>query len=163
MTRMIWGRVTFENGSVPTAEVVVELVCRGSPLPVGHLDTHGKFQFHVGNPTPGVLGGGVARVENGCVLQAALAGYRSSQVFVRDPDAFETLEVGTVVLYPITEGGGPTVSTKTLQIPPKAQKAYDNALKELGKQRPNSEKSDSPVGESGCRISPIRGGLEPAG
>jgi tetratricopeptide (TPR) repeat protein len=72
-TVFLSGAVMFDDGSKPNIDIVLELVCNGSPHPQGHTDSKGHFSFQIGqNPealdvqdasvgsqggTPGMAGG----------------------------------------------------------------------------------------------------------
>lgn len=50
-TVFLSGAVMFDDGSKPSTDIVVELVCNGNPRPQGHTDSKGHFSFQLGqNP-----------------------------------------------------------------------------------------------------------------
>jgi tetratricopeptide (TPR) repeat protein len=67
----------------------------------------------------------------GCELRAQLAGYRSTFILLGGGGGatIGLLEVGTIVLYPMTRVQGTSVSATNLLAPKAAQKALENARK----------------------------------
>ena len=166
------GKVVFEDGTPAPPNVVIERVCDGRPIPEDYTDTKGRFSFQIGQNsamisdasysgagsraggfggTGGTFGsagmrdpmGGIsARELMGCELRANLAGYRSSSVELTGRRMFDNPDVGTIVLQKIAGAEGSTISFASLNAPKKAQKAYNNAIKETKKKKPNLAKAE---------------------
>ncbi len=145
-TVFVQGKVIFDDGTPAPPNVAIE--CVGSRAVQGITNSKGHFSF--------VLGGGAAAAydasQNGfnrarqvnqadrarssdrfsreCTLQANLPGYRSSKLSVGGHSRHEqhTRDLGTIILKPIGEVSGHTVSATTLQAPKKARKAFDNGV-----------------------------------
>ena len=50
-TVFLSGAVLFDDGTKPNIDIIVDLVCNGSPRPQGHTDSKGHFSFQIGaNP-----------------------------------------------------------------------------------------------------------------
>jgi tetratricopeptide (TPR) repeat protein len=65
----------------------------------------------------------------GCELKAQLAGFRSTAVRLGVVPRTGIIEVGTIVLYPVSRVKGTMVSASSLLAPKAAKKALDNAAK----------------------------------
>ena len=76
-----------------------------------------------------------------CELQAKLSGHQSERIALGPRRALDNPDVGVIVLHPNVVAEGGTVSLKTLTAPKKARKAYEKALKELGKKKIKHEKA----------------------
>ena len=77
----------------------------------------------------------------GCELQAKLDGYRSVPIMLGRRSVFEKPDVGTIVLHPLKGIKGVSVSSTSLAAPKNARKAYETAMKELGKKKPDLRKA----------------------
>jgi tetratricopeptide (TPR) repeat protein len=151
------GRVVLEDGSPPPAPALVELRCADQRQPQYYTDKKGYFNFRVGGEpsrsvadsqrtTPGQAVGASGSDRSfvsltNCELEAALAGYLSSKIFLGRRSVFESSDVGTIVLRPVGKGVGSFVSLNTLAAPEAAKKAFEQAEKELQKEKPNSKKA----------------------
>jgi tetratricopeptide (TPR) repeat protein len=77
-----------------------------------------------------------------CELRANLAGFRSDRVDLSKTDATENFDVGSIVLHPLKEGEGNSISTTSLQAPKNATKAYESGLQSLAKNKPEEAAKD---------------------
>ena len=143
------GRVMTEDGTVPPGHITIERVCGTTIRPEGYADLKGYFSFQLGASTPDVfpdasVGGGL-RGEPGdpigqrsgglserdlvnCELRARLAGYESQSIQLGTRRALDNPDVGTILMRPLGQSTGTTVSASTLAAPKDARKAYEKAL-----------------------------------
>ncbi len=155
------GNVVFSDGT-PASNGVTVGCGRGGRMIGVQTGTKGRFSITVlrnaqltNGPTYGPMGGRAKRSSGnrggaymghsssltvtsagmlmGCVLQANLAGYRSSKIdlsghWIDDPD------IGTLILTPLAKVEGLTISATSLLAPKKAQKALENGKKEFENQ-----------------------------
>ena len=151
------GRVVMEDGGPPPEPAIVELRCEGQRLPQRHTDAKGGFSFRVGGEpsrgiadsqrqTPGVAVGTTASDRSfvsltNCELEASLAGYTSTKIYLGRRSVFESTDVGTLVLRRLARGEGSLVSANTALAPPDALKAYQRAEKEMAGSRPDRGKA----------------------
>jgi hypothetical protein len=157
----ISGMVVMEDGSTIPMGVVIERVCNGSKTKESHVSSSGHFSFQVGANTsmlmdasdsnwgsygvPGAssrqvsgsattFGMGTSSELMGCELRADLPGYRSSAVILTGSQLMgRVVDVGTIVLHPISKVQGTTVSVTSLQAPKDAKKAMERGEKALRK------------------------------
>lgn len=151
------GKVTFEDGTPPPENTVVELWCGGQREPQEHTNREGKFNFRVGGDQsraitdsqrqiPGAAVGASGADRSfvsltNCELQAALPGYTSSKIFLGRRSVFESSDVGTIILRSVAKGEGTFVSANTLSAPNDARKAFEKGKKEMDKKKPNPDKA----------------------
>ena len=116
-------------------------------LPEASDDSFGnQGVFGDGNPrqsgTPtemtgmtGMTGMNSASLPNlaGCEVRARLSGYRSSSVMLQGVYSMGQVDLGTIVLYPVSKVPGTLVSITDMQAPKAAQKALDRAQKDIRK------------------------------
>ncbi len=76
----------------------------------------------------------------GCDLRASLPGYRSSRVALGRRSIGDS-DLGTLVLRALDKSAGTSVSVTSLQLPDKAHKMFEKALKEIGKKEPDIGKA----------------------
>jgi len=88
-----------------------------------------------------------------CELQAKLAGFRSDKILLGPRGALENPDVGVLVLHNSARAESATISLKTLAAPKDAKKAYQKALKELGKKKVNLAKTGKEL-EKAVKIYP---------
>ncbi len=89
----------------------------------------------------GDFGDGRSQNLSSCEVQAQLAGYQSDVVTLGPRRALDNPDVGVIVLHAIDGRQGGTISLKTLAAPKDAKKAWENAGKELTKEKPNFAKA----------------------
>ncbi len=157
------GSVVDSDGSPLPLGVTIVRTCGGRIKREATVDSNGYFSFQVGGPysDPGVLpeasddtfagldpmgGRGSQRFGGGsgmdlaspsglmgCELSAQLPGYRSSSIVLDNPHMSGTMDVGTLVLHPITKVQGSTISATSLAAPKAAKKALEHANHALEK------------------------------
>ena len=88
-----------------------------------------------------------------CELRAKLAGFRSDKILLGPRRALDNPDVGVIVLHNSTRPESATISVKTLAAPKDAKKAYEKALKELGKKKVNLAKTSKEL-EKAVKIYP---------
>ncbi|HXG33788.1 MAG TPA: tetratricopeptide repeat protein [Bryobacteraceae bacterium] len=151
------GRVVLEDGTPPPEPAVIELRCEGERQPQYYTDRRGYFSFRVGGERSRsvpdsqrarlgqpVGAGGPDRSFvslTNCELEASLAGFTSSKVYLGRRSVFENTDVGTIVLKRIVAGEGHFISMNTLAAPAKAREAYEKALACLRKERPEPDRA----------------------
>ena len=143
------GRVMLEDGTVPPGHVTIERVCGATIRVEANADMKGYFSFQLGAPTGDVfpdasIGGGL-RGEPGdpvgsrtagiserdlinCDLRARLAGYESQSIQLGTRRALDNPDVGTILLRPLGQSPGTTISATTLTAPKDARKAFEKGL-----------------------------------
>jgi tetratricopeptide (TPR) repeat protein len=139
----------LEDGTVPPGHVTIERVCGATIRVEANVDLRGYFSFQLGASTPDVfpdasVGGGL-RGEPGdpigqrsggfserdlinCELRARLAGYESQSIQLGTRRALDNPDVGTILMRPIGQSPGTTVSATTLAAPKDARKAFEKGL-----------------------------------
>lgn len=151
------GKVVLEDGSPPPVPAVVELWCGGQRQPQEYTDNKGGFNFRVGGDQSRAIADsqrtipGAAVGARGpdrsfvsltdCELIASLSGYTSTKINLGRRSVFESPDVGTLVLHPLSKGTGTFISMNTMSAPEKARKSYQKAEKELSKKKPNRQKA----------------------
>jgi hypothetical protein len=71
-----------------------------------------------------------------CDLRAVLAGFRSDSVSVGARRLMDDPNVGTIVLHRLANVEGTAISMTSLQAPKEARQAYENALRNLRRNKP---------------------------
>jgi len=142
------GSFNFRVGGNQSQEITAGSADRSQPQsPVG---TSGPFpaggDVVRGQPDTGARWANPSFVNmSQCEVRAALAGYRSSSVKLGRRSVFESPDIGTLVLIPLAPGEEPPrdhlVSVNTLKAPKKAVEAYDKAVAELSKEKPNPKEA----------------------
>jgi len=86
--------------------------------------------------SPSAFGMGSSSSLMGCELRADLPGYRSSSIILTGSQLMgRVVDVGTIVLHPISKVQGTTVSLTSLQAPKDAKKAMERGEKALRKEK----------------------------
>ncbi len=157
---LISGSVVTDDGSPLPPNIVIERVCGGQPHRETYLNTGGFFSYQIGVDNPAMMDassghmgsswdpmatnensmGGMTIGNNnlwiGCELRASATGYRSTTVTLnRGQMTGQFLEVGTIIIYPISRIQGTTVSAISLRAPKDAKKALERADKAYRKQK----------------------------
>lgn len=143
------GRVMLEDGTAPPGHVTIERVCGATIRAEANVDTKGYFSFQLGAsnadvfPDASVSGGlrsdpgdpvgqrsgGIAERDLiNCELRARLAGYESQSIQLGTRRALDNPDVGTILMRPIGQSPGTTVSATTLAAPKDARKAFEKGL-----------------------------------
>ncbi len=128
------GKVLSEEGSALPDSVAVVLECANKVLARVQSDSSGDFSLNFalrdGADRPDRYGDDKASVSSfslaECELYGELPGYRSEHVRAGSGGSdVGLIQVGTIILHPISPGGGPTVSAITLAAPDKAMRALE--------------------------------------
>ncbi|MGA3095153.1 MAG: tetratricopeptide repeat protein [Bryobacteraceae bacterium] len=133
-TWQLSGRVTFEDGTVPTQPVYVESVCNGIPRKEAKIDPQGGFSFRLGRGSGDSvmnaenaadhLGAGAVTSANECVIRASLPGFTSDRISLVGHEEHHP-DLGTIMLHKNGEGSADSATSK--QAPKDARKAFDKA------------------------------------
>jgi Flp pilus assembly protein TadD len=158
------GKVVMEDGTPPPEPVVIQLLCKANPRSVAYTDGKGYFSAnitdktgstvaadasdpygasHTGLPSGGTAGpsGLGGRDLLGCVLEASLAGFRSSSIDLGVHQALDNPDVGTLFLRRLTNVEGLTISATSAMAPKDAKRALEKARNdELKAKWPEAEK-----------------------
>ncbi len=153
---LLTGKVVLEEGSPLPEPINVELACGGSVRQETFTyGEEGDFTFELGggSETMDASGSGnrpnldpssrvptIAAEErtldlSGCLIQAALPGFRAESIPLGVRTYLDSSDVGMIVLRRLKNVGGSTVSLTTLAAPKNARKYYDSAYQELQKQK----------------------------
>jgi hypothetical protein len=159
------GRVVVADGTPPPATAQIETICDGRRQTQGTTKNDGVFQITLGNdPTAsissardsapaGVGSDSFGRAAPGnmdslghvdltsCEVRAVLPGFTSSVIQLGRRSAFESPEIGNLILTPYGKDGDPTVSATTLQAPKEAQKAFEKGVKETRGDKPKWDRA----------------------
>jgi tetratricopeptide (TPR) repeat protein len=155
------GKVTLDDGSVPSEPVKIERVCLGRVHAEGFTDGKGRFSVTIGQdadtmadaseiPTRSQmgglnpLGGGGARdtqIQN-CDLRAELAGYRSDAISLANHRYLDSPDLGTIVLHRVSNVEGLTISATSALAPKDARKAYEKGLDAVRKNKPDEAQKE---------------------
>ena len=167
---MLSGQVRLADGSPPPESVTIYLDCDGQRVPKGYSNQKGHFSIDlsdrnqmafadasfsgVPNGRGGVTGFGGSSLSGrssglgrynlfGCALRAELAGFLSEPIELGARSVFDNPDVGIIVLRRLEGVEGSAISFTSLSAPKKAKKAYEKALKEVRKKKPNFKKADN--------------------
>jgi tetratricopeptide (TPR) repeat protein len=159
------GKVLLDDGTPPPDAVTIERVCNGAPRAEGYTDQKGHFSFQIGQKgpvtpdasedssrTPATASPDDLRAAMGpqqpgqtttigmqlanCDLRAVLAGYRSDSISLGSRRLLDDPDVGAIVLHRLANVEGAAISLTSLQAPKEARRAYDKALQDLRKSKP---------------------------
>ena len=126
--------------------VVVSVSCGSQSIPQDYTDRRGRFSFQPScfpalavsdaSARTAYFGTRIGAGRGGlnlshCWLFAELPGYRSSEIWLGTTKSRALAKVGTIVLTPIANSSGDTVSFTTLTAPKKAKKLYERGAKVL--------------------------------
>ena len=139
----------MEDGTAPHASVVIERVCGTARRAETRTDGRGRFGFQVGtgalspesDATSNAGFGGRSTPDDAinvraCEITAVLSGYRSTVVNLGQYSAMGVIDTGTIILKPINEREGDTVSLVNAMAPKNARKALERGRQLLAKARP---------------------------
>ena len=142
-TVFLRGNVLFADGSSPLESVRIERVC-GSQIHIeAHADSKGGFYIRLGadvasniadaDPSDNSLGTARSATADGmnnpagslnCELRAAYPGYSSDSIDLSTYGSGGNPNVGTLVLHPLANVHGTTISATTALAPKSAQKSF---------------------------------------
>jgi len=172
----ITGTVTLEDGAPAPKSTRVECVCSSRTRRSVAVDSRGFFSLQIGGSasyitstpdadespigstdaptdrTPSRLGLPIfvdwmssERLKE-CEVRATLDGFRSNTVSLEGSTNLGQLDLGTIVLYPLTKVSGTLVSVTGLRAPKEARKALERAAKSL--QERNYEKAQTELNKA---------------
>lgn len=146
---LVTGRVMVSGDSGPPAErAAIVRVCGGVGVRETYADSHGRFNFQLGERSPvpdatsdasfsgnaGSRGAG----SGGCELRAEVPGYRSDSVSLSDRRGIDSGDVGTIFLHRLTAVHGFTISATTARAPKEARKLYEKGLTAIKRDLPDA-------------------------
>jgi len=151
----ITGRVQFDDGSPPNADIVIERICGSTVYIEGHPDAKGNFAVNLGGRssvsdgasaanqtetggnmrgdalTAGMPGAKLMTERDvyGCELRASYPGYQSEGLTMTSRRSFDQPNVGTIILHRIAGIQGTTISLTSAQAPKEAKHAFAKGMK----------------------------------
>ena len=151
----ITGKVVLDDGNQITESATIQTICRGRRQTVTRTDSHGGFSFELGdrmsavaagiseadvdssaNPAQGLGGSANQRDWRNCELVAQLAGFTSQPIDLATRlTAFESADIGRLVLHRMGQVEGLTVSATSAMAPKDAQKAYEKGRDKASKEK----------------------------
>lgn len=141
-TAVLVGKVTLEGNAVLTQNANVILEC-GATEPRAHAysDTKGNFSIAVtvtdsglASTIPNRLNTSISKQEwANCELYADLPGYTSEHLRLFEKPGEGVLEVGNVVLHPVSQDHSFSVSVTSLAAPDKAKAAFEKGQEQENK------------------------------
>ena len=156
---LLRGRVTTDDGTPVPTDVLIERVCYNRVRQQVYAAPHGDFSMQLGSrgdsfpeasadaTSPYSVASkdsvmGISRRElRNCELRASTSGFQDGVVSLVELDAFESIDVGVVVLRRLAKVKGMTLSATPYKAPKDARKAYEKGLDaEMGGKLANSRK-----------------------
>ncbi len=164
-TIYVSGKVLMPDGTPPPEAIVIEMICQGYNRPQGYTDSKGRFSFQLGanqtmiadasSSSGGPFGsrgpgsdpwtstsaasmnrtGIDERALSSCELRAVLPGYRSDPVQLAGRRVMDNPDVGTIILRPLSNAEGSTISMTSLLAPKDAKKAFDKGRQAARKKK----------------------------
>lgn len=151
----ISGKVVLDDGNPITESAIIQTICSGRRQTVTHTDSHGAFNFELGNrlmaaaagiseadadstanPAMGSGIGASQRDWRNCEVVAQLPGFTSQGVDLASRlSTFESTDIGRLVLHRMGQVDGLTISATSAMAPKDAQKAYEKGRDKVGKQK----------------------------
>ncbi len=170
-TLYISGMVVQEDGTPLPSGVVIERICGSVIRKEAYVTASGSFGFQIGGYAPndvipdasddtmdgsGALGGrsfqrsmeqpgfSTMSPQNlmGCELRADVAGYRSSSIILDGFTPVGNLDVGTILIKPLSKAEGSTISLADMKAPKSAKKSFKRADKALRKKNLTEAEKD---------------------
>lgn len=161
----ISGKVILDDGSQPTARINIQRICGVSTHRESSTDSRGNFSFQINPSQPEIqdagdiqgpmIGGGspndpsqglissmgapaqsdLASALQMCDIRASLPGYVSDRVSLAGKTMDRIIDVGTIVLHPIGQVSGSTISITTMKAPKAARKLVESGRKKGEKEK----------------------------
>jgi len=124
------GRFSFQLGG-DVLSVALDTSLQATPLPGNAAST----TRGAGGETPWVFDGSGAAQKNlrGCVIRAALFGYRSDTVPLDQREYGQRPDVGVITLHRLEGVKGRSTSSTSLNAPKKARQRFEKGLQEIAK------------------------------
>ncbi len=154
----VTGQVMTELNRPVPEPVSVEMQCGMRTIQLIHTDMKGYFSFNLGsrgmqtntdfsasNSSPTSLSSAmntpIGRSRNslsGCEVRIAVAGYHPINQPLTQLNGMGRYDMGTIRLTRIANGAGSGISVTSLLVPDDARKEYENALKDIEKNKQES-------------------------
>jgi tetratricopeptide (TPR) repeat protein len=136
------GKVVLNDGAVPPDHVLILLVCARATYAEGYTNSKGHFGFIAGQipdrsaeRAPMGLEGSMASDVSNCEIEASLAGFRSESLSLAGHHSMDNPDLGRIVLHPLANAEGYTISASSARAPKDAHKAFDKGMEEAKKLR----------------------------
>jgi len=144
---VLLGSLAVEGGHLPWQPLLVSVDCKGSVVNSTQTDLQGRFviTFTTKKGIPGTPQDAQRQMETqyeGCTVQAALAGFRSSAVTITQHNLRDDPKLATIMLSPEGRGGGTELSSTSDSAPSNAMKAFEKARSEWLEQNPDGAQHD---------------------
>lgn len=130
------GKLAVEGEPLPWEPLLVTVTCNGKVVYTTQTDAKGNFGI-VGVTLPGALGkqgDSQRQMEThfeGCVVQAAVPGFRSTSITLTQQNLRDDPELGTIMISRIGRDLATTLSRTTETASPKAMKCFEKARGEM--------------------------------
>lgn len=139
------GRVILDTGQAAPEPVSVGLICGMATLQLIHTDLDGYFRFVLGAGIQGNMDfsasaamplglAGLGSATNGlfgCEVQLFVPGYAPFSRTITEPPDIQGIDVGILLLRPLSGVKGFSISEASLLVPSGARKEFDKAFKDL--------------------------------
>jgi len=141
------GKMKVEGEPLPWEPLLVTVTCNGKVVHTTESNARGDFGI-VGFTLPGALGkekDSKRQMEaylEGCLVQGAVSGFRSSSITITHRMLREDPDIGTITLSRIGSESAPTISTTTVTASPKAIKFFDKAHNDMIEQNTDGAMRD---------------------
>jgi len=130
------GNVVINGEMLPWEPIVVNVECNGSTVHTTLTDAKGQFAI-----TPSSIPGEISQQGDalrqmkvhyeGCLLQSALSGFRSTTITITERNLRDEPEVGTITLSRDLAARGTAMSLTGLSAPPNAATAWRKAGEDM--------------------------------
>jgi tetratricopeptide (TPR) repeat protein len=141
------GKLAVEGEPLPWEPLLVTVTCAGKVVYTTQTDAKGNFGI-VSVTLPGALGkqgDSQRQMEThfeGCVVQAAIPGFRSTVVTLTQSNLRDQPDIGTLMISRIGRDSAPTLSRTTGTAPATAIKLFEKARDEMLQHDPDGAKND---------------------
>jgi tetratricopeptide (TPR) repeat protein len=134
------GNVAVTGAALPWDPISVSVTCNRKVSYTTTTDVKGYFAINlVKDKSPTAAD---AAQYAGCSVQAALPGFDSSSVTIKDRNVLDTPNIGTITLSRESNSEGSAVSATTAQAPKDAAKAYERARSDWLEKKPDRAEKD---------------------
>jgi Tfp pilus assembly protein PilF len=137
------GKLAVEGEPLPWEPLLVTVTCDGKVVYTTQTDAKGNFGI-VSVTMPGALGkqgDSQRQMEThfeGCLVQGAVPGFRSTSVTLTQHYLRDQPDLGTIMLFPIGRDSATIVSRTTETIPANAMKLFEKARAEMLDHNPDA-------------------------
>lgn len=129
---VLLGKLAMEGEPLPWEPMLVNVDCKGTVVNSTQADLRGQFVITFidqkgveHNPSDSKRQ--METQYEGCLVRAALTGFRSSAVTITSRHLRDDPNLGTITLSPEARGGGTELSTTSNAAPSNAMKAFEKA------------------------------------